>query len=398
MNVKSLQKDSELNELVNISRHFGSDNKYVIAGGGNTSFKDKDSIWIKASGVSLDRIDSDGFVHLSRKKLKEIAENNYPEDNNEREKLIKDALISSIITSEPVYYRRCIPPVRQDANSKSSSSLRPSVETSLHDIFDHPFVVHTHPTLVNALLCSQQAKEKTEELFGDDVLFIEYTDPGFILYKKTEERLNKFRKEKKHEPSVIFLQNHGLIVGGRNKEEIIELSERVLSTIAYSIKDTVPDTTHAEIVPGELPEDYKRVCKNNGLVIKGINSKLIQYYTSEKTRFKEVSRPFTPDDIVYCKSFYLFIGDASDDVESEINKFNKIYGYYPKIIGLENIGLLACAETTQEVDIALEIFTNMMKVSYLSMNFGGPKFLSEKEMDFIDNWESENYRRNLSKG
>ena len=42
-----------INELIEISRFYGSNKEYVIAGGGNTSFKDDETIWIKASGSLL---------------------------------------------------------------------------------------------------------------------------------------------------------------------------------------------------------------------------------------------------------------------------------------------------------------------------------------------------------
>ncbi len=45
----------EIRELIEISRFYGSNKDYVIAGGGNTSFKDDKSIWIKASGQPLCR-------------------------------------------------------------------------------------------------------------------------------------------------------------------------------------------------------------------------------------------------------------------------------------------------------------------------------------------------------
>ena len=40
----------EIKELIEISKYYGSNKDYVIAGGGNTSFKDDETIWIKASG------------------------------------------------------------------------------------------------------------------------------------------------------------------------------------------------------------------------------------------------------------------------------------------------------------------------------------------------------------
>jgi len=54
----------ELQDLIRVSRLFGSDPSFVIAGGGNTSYKNEEKIWIKASGISLATIDENGFVSL----------------------------------------------------------------------------------------------------------------------------------------------------------------------------------------------------------------------------------------------------------------------------------------------------------------------------------------------
>ena len=43
----------EIKELIEISKFYGSNKDFVIAGGGNTSFKDDETIWIKASGQAL---------------------------------------------------------------------------------------------------------------------------------------------------------------------------------------------------------------------------------------------------------------------------------------------------------------------------------------------------------
>ena len=52
---------SEIEKLVEVSRKYGSDDRYVIAGGGNTSFKTAERLWVKASGHALATIDEDGF-------------------------------------------------------------------------------------------------------------------------------------------------------------------------------------------------------------------------------------------------------------------------------------------------------------------------------------------------
>jgi rhamnose utilization protein RhaD (predicted bifunctional aldolase and dehydrogenase) len=52
----------EIKELLEISNFFGNNKDFVIAGGGNTSFKDENTIWIKASGVPLAGLTEEGLV------------------------------------------------------------------------------------------------------------------------------------------------------------------------------------------------------------------------------------------------------------------------------------------------------------------------------------------------
>jgi len=39
----------------------------------------------------------------------------------------------------------------------------------------------------------------------------------------------------------------------------------------------------------------------------------------------------------------------------------------------------------------------MMKISFLSEQFGGPHFMSEEQISVIDNWEVEHYRRSVAR-
>ena len=167
--------DKNIRELIEVSQAFGKDKAYVIAGGGNTSFKDNEHIWIKSSGVALETIDEEGFVCLSREKLKLIAHKSYSADSGKREAEVKNDLNAAIV---------------------STGSKRPSVETSLHEVIDYKFVVHTHPTKVNGVMCSNEAKKVCTELFGDEALFIPYTDPGYILFKKVAAEIEGFKGKK----------------------------------------------------------------------------------------------------------------------------------------------------------------------------------------------------------
>jgi rhamnose utilization protein RhaD (predicted bifunctional aldolase and dehydrogenase) len=71
----------ELELLVEISRKYGQDSRFVIAGGGNTSFKTQDKLWVKASGHSLGTITEGGFAILDRKQLDAISTKEYSTDS-----------------------------------------------------------------------------------------------------------------------------------------------------------------------------------------------------------------------------------------------------------------------------------------------------------------------------
>ena len=69
---------NEIKQLIRISQFYGSDSRYVIAGGGNTSYKNADKLWVKASGHALATITEEGFAVLDRNKLNVISQSNIP--------------------------------------------------------------------------------------------------------------------------------------------------------------------------------------------------------------------------------------------------------------------------------------------------------------------------------
>ena len=81
-----------LEKLVQFSNFYGSNEELVLAGGGNTSAKDGDVMYIKGSGTSLSTITKDGFVKMNRAKLKEIFSKTYPDNDKEREALFLEDL------------------------------------------------------------------------------------------------------------------------------------------------------------------------------------------------------------------------------------------------------------------------------------------------------------------
>ena len=139
-------------------------------------------------------------------------------------------------------------------------------------------------------------------------------------------------------------------------------------------------------------------------ILKVRTNPLISHFTVDQKMAEMVSLPFTPDNIVYCKALPLYVGTNEspaaiiEEFQVKLAQYRADYGSSPKIILIKGIGLIAADESIKMVDILLDVFEDLMKISYLSQAFGGPHFLTAEQISFIENWESENYRHNMSRG
>ena len=373
----------EIQELIEISQFYGRDSRFVIAGGGNTSYKNAGKIWIKASGSSLATITEEGFAVLDRGKLNLMSTRTYSSNTAEREEEVKNDLAVATLTK----------------------GKRPSVETSMHNAIDFAFVVHLHPTTVNGLMCSQNAESDLKKLFGANTLYIEYTDPGYVLYKKVEDVIKDFRAQAGAEPSVIWLQNHGIFVGANSIEEIKVLYAKIFNTLEKAIKFPVPTRERAtcscteQILPG-----IRMMLSKDGLkTLKVRKNELIKHFYDSEENQAKIASPFTPDAIVYCKSTYIFLNDEEPEAvlaeaAKAIPAYTSKFGYQPRVFLIKGIGLVASGDNAAQCDIILDVFEDAMKIAYLAESLGGVHPMTQTQIDFINNWEVENYRRSVMAG
>jgi len=376
----------ELANLVEISNYFGKQKDYVIAGGGNTSFKNDQYIWVKASGTSLATIDEKGFVQLDRKKLKKISQQSYSENPFERERQVKDDLNDAIVNKD--------------------TGLRPSVETSMHDVIEYPYIVHTHPTLINGMLCAKRSRHVALELFPENALYIEYVDPGYTLYRRIEKELTVYKDKYGKDPQIIFLENHGVFVSGNSVNEIKEVYQDIEKRIRKYVQSD-PVSEDLEIDPKAkeiLPAVRMMMTDKKPVILKVRYNTLVEKFIENHDAFFKISLPFTPDIIVYCKAKYLFVettGTAESIIErfrSQLERFRNEFKYSPKVILIKGIGLVACEENSLSAETVLDVYEDLMKISSYTEYFGGPRFMTCYQIDFIDTWEVENYRRIISRG
>ena len=371
----------QIEDLIAISRKFGQDSRFVIAGGGNTSYKDENRLWVKASGHALATITEDGFAVLDRTLLNEMGEKAYNEDTAIREEQVKNDLAVACVTK----------------------GRRPSVETSLHNCMGFAFVVHLHPTLVNGLMCSANAEAACGEIFPE-ALYIEYTDPGYTLFKKVYDRINAYKAANGKEPQVIFLQNHGIFVGGDTTAEIEGIYSEILGKLEAKVAALPEGGSEVSPTVTDVIPAIRQMLSRAGRGLKTLKvtkNALVDYFLDGSR--EKIAAPFTPDIIVYCKSAYIFIDAESDEeilkqAEEKIEAFAAEKGYTPKVLLIKGIGLVAVGDNFKNAQIITDVFTDAMKVAFYAQSFGGEHPMEKAWIDFIDNWEVENYRRKVAAG
>jgi rhamnose utilization protein RhaD (predicted bifunctional aldolase and dehydrogenase) len=187
-------------DLVKISHYLGDNLEYAQGGGGNTSVKlDGNLMLIKASGYKLSQVSTEnGFVSINypmyRQKLSEkidsLTEDGYSE-------------LGTKCLSEP-------------------TQLKPSIETCFHSSLDALQIMHSHSIFCNILCCSVEGRKLIESLFPESY-FVEYAPPG----KNLAFRVLQAISGKETYQTIIFLQNHGVIIGARSSDECIDLHEHV---------------------------------------------------------------------------------------------------------------------------------------------------------------------------
>lgn len=182
-----------------LSARLGQDPLQVQGPGGNTSIKDGAAMWIKASGTELaNGEDPSIFVAVDRQAA--LAEAGGAGDGT------------------------CAATVLDPTNT-----MRPSIETTFHALFDWKVVAHTHSvaTLSHAVTPEGRAVAK-DKLAGLPVAFAPYRKPGLPLTTEIQAAITA-------ETQVVVLENHGLICAASSVAECDALISDVEARLAMPV-------------------------------------------------------------------------------------------------------------------------------------------------------------------
>ncbi|HLN21640.1 MAG TPA: SDR family oxidoreductase [Bacteroidales bacterium] len=269
-------------------------------------------------------------------------------------------------------------------------------KASLHDLFSHRYVAHMHSPVIDAFMCSRNARHSVKNIFGEDSLFIPYDDPGLSLIKKAASELAVYRQHHNNEPGLIFLENNGIIIAADTAEDITvkrnDLTQKIIQQNGPVKVDILP---YNAVMDKVLPVLRMLLSTGNPQVVRSINNTLVEKYCGNQQDFHKIAIPLTPATIDACRTRYMFI-DQSQNADRIIESFRyqlpnflNEYGYLPAIIVIKGAGIFAFAENYTEAGKRLDAFENHIKICHYALQSGGTKYLTPEQVTFIDNNRTE---------
>ncbi len=346
---------NEIKNLIKLSKYAGMREDIIQAGGGNTSVKINDeTMFIKSSGYQLSEMKENvGYSKVNYKKIVDYFKNNLEIKRSDEKELLENTLIEG---------------------------KRPSIETFLHSITGK-YTLHTHPLLINVFTSRKNGMKELKSMFPDS-LIIDYQTPGIFLAKEFFDKFSKLENLQK--ANIVFLKNHGLIVSGKNMDEVIELHESILETLENKLKVNMRAYRNSTFLFKKL-EDFIE----NNIVYLCENSRIKNFI--ENNSIEDINYCFSPDSLIYCNKKILLLNKDDDMVEVVKNHILK-YGNF-NVVYFEN-ELYIIAPNVKKAKEIESVLNFNLQVLELNKN-DEMDFLTEEEQNFLLNWDSEKYRKNL---
>lgn len=347
--------EKEITNLIKLSKYAGMREDIIQSGGGNTSVKINDeTMFIKSSGYQLSEMEENvGYSKVNYKKIVDYFKSHLDIKRSDEKELLENTLIEG---------------------------KRPSIETFLHSITEK-YTLHTHPLLINVFTSRKNGMKELKSMFPDS-LVIDYQTPGIFLAK---EFFDKFLKlENPQKANIVFLKNHGLIVSSKNMDEVIKLHESILETLENKLKVNMQAYRNSTFLFKKL-EDFIE----NNIVYLCENSRIKNFI--ENNSIENINYCFSPDSLIYCNKKILLL-NKDDDMLEVIKNYSLKYGNF-NVVYFEN-ELYIIAPNVKKAKEIESVLSFNLQVLELNKN-DEMDFLTEEEQNFLLNWDSEKYRKNL---
>jgi NAD(P)-dependent dehydrogenase (short-subunit alcohol dehydrogenase family)/rhamnose utilization protein RhaD (predicted bifunctional aldolase and dehydrogenase) len=388
-----------LEELIALAQRFGRDPEFSRGGGGNASVKADGVLWIKPSGVPLATLAADDLVPLGIEPL--LAELEAPARDDEH-------------GEDPVMR------AAEVARLAPAGGRRPSVELLFHALMPERYVLHTHPIMINSVTCNRDGEALARSLFGDDVLWVPYTDPGLPLAQAIREAREAHQARTGGPvPQVTLMQNHGLIIASDDPAQVDAASRRLVEVITGAVAAAGSPAAGAGRVPAAEAGDPGREDALLDALLPALRASLsptgrrvvvfddagAAFPATPDGRAFVTGGPLTPDQIVYAGSFPLLLdleGVAPDEAAALLGERLRAHAaahqVAPIIVVAPGLGLFAVGDTWAQADTARHIYLDALRVGEAALRLGGVRHLLPEERQFIEDWEAEAYRKQVAAG
>ena len=215
--------NSVLDLRVYSSRLLGAEPSLVLHGGGNTSVKAEftnvfsesvPALYVKGSGWDLRTIKAAGFPPVDLDYLRRLGALADLSDTD----MMRQLRLALLDPAGPT----------------------PSVEAILHALIPSKYVDHTHADAVVTLSNTPNGTELLQDLFGDEVLILPYTMPGFVLARQVADATLNVDWECL---KGIVLLHHGIFTFHEEAEQsysnminLVSMAEKRLATRSASLR------------------------------------------------------------------------------------------------------------------------------------------------------------------
>ncbi|ADR34985.1 class II aldolase/adducin family protein [Sulfuricurvum kujiense DSM 16994] len=360
------------------SQLLGQSKELVLHGGGNTSVKIDNILYVKGSGWNLDTIEKPGFSPVNLDVLLEMA--------------TRESLSDTQMVAE------------QRAAMQDQSFPNPSIEAILHAIIPFDFVDHTHADAVVTLTNTPEGKMLVQKLYGENMLIIDYVMPGFELAKHIYAIT---RNIDWNTLSGMILMHHGVFTfdndAARAYEKMIDIvtvAETYLSehvTLACGDCEGKGDPAIAIAVGMEAAK--LRGCDLYPLLIDSPRAQLFSILPNLEVLVKKGG--LTPEHVIRIKPFPAII---DNDIAEGIAKFAQDYKAYfdanassvhicldlaPRYAVIKGVGIVVLGKDEKESRIIADIVKHTITAILCAEQLGGWGSLSLSQMFEMEYWELE---------
>lgn len=360
------------------SQLLGRNQDLVLHGGGNTSVKIDKVLYVKGSGWNLDTIEKEGFSPVDLHTLIEMAG---------RETLSDTQM------------------VKEQREAMSDQTFpNPSIEAILHAIIPYTYVDHTHADAVVTLTNTPKGKELMQELYGENMLLIDYVMPGFELAKHIYTVTQTIDWKTLN---GIILLNHGVFTfdddAKRAYEKMIDIvtqAEEYLQKNVTFFSNTSTGNTDREIIQTLVHEvSVLRGCNIFPIVLDSDQAKALSTRPNLERLIKQGE--LTPEHVIRIKPFPAIIdGDSAVGIAQFSADYQTYFNTYrnethvcldlaPRYAIIKNLGAIALGKDEKESRIIADIVEHTITAILSGEQLGAWTSLSLAEMFAMEYWELE---------